>query len=100
MHAGSCADGSSPFAGFAAPSCRCARGALTPGTPFSWPTSTWHTAGLFLASSTRALTSLTWCREKLGWLINSVASVVFVILVIIVFAKYHHTWSTSYYGPY
>ncbi len=35
-------------------------------------------------------------REKLGWLINSVAAVCFTILVIIVLAKFHYRWGYNY----
>ena len=33
------------------------------------------------------------CREKIGWLINSICAIIFTVIIIIVVTRYH-----SYYG--
>ena len=40
------------------------------------------------------------CREKLGWLINSAAAVVFTIILIIVLCRYRYYYNSYNYGPY
>ena len=40
------------------------------------------------------------CREKLGWLINSAAAVVFTIILIIVLCRYRYYYNSSGYGLY
>ena len=39
------------------------------------------------------------CREKLGWLINSAAAVVFTIILIIVLCRYRYYNNSHIYGP-
>ena len=46
------------------------------------------------------LTVFRWCREKLGWLVNSAAAVIFTIVLIIVLTRYHYNWQNYSYGPY
>lgn len=41
-----------------------------------------------------------WCREKLGWLVNSAAAVIFTIVLIVVLTRYHYNWQNYSYGPY
>ena len=40
------------------------------------------------------------CREKLGWLINSAAAVVFTIILIIVLCRYRYYYNSNSYTPY
>ena len=40
------------------------------------------------------------CREKLGWLINSAAAVVFTIILIIVLCRYRYYYNSYNYVPY
>lgn len=47
------------------------------------------------------LTLLYSCREKLGWLVNSAAAVVFTIVLIVVLTRAHYGgWQSYGYGPY
>ena len=53
---------------------------------------------LHIIDTNRAL--LCCCREKIGWLINSICAVVFTIIVIIVVTRYHYYygWNSNYYS--
>lgn len=69
---------------------------LNAGQPASLMGKCMHTA----VDCQEYLTEFCWCREKLGWLVNSAAAVIFTIVLIIVLTRYHYNWQNYGYGPY